>query len=273
MDLGLKDKIALVTGGGRGVGRGVCMRLASEGAKVVVNDFHERRAERVAAEIKEQGGQALPVQADITNIAAVRAMVAKTVETFGPVDILVNNAGIPTREASAPGNEESKGGGWEDFHSSDPASWARMIDLNMYGTMNCTHSVLQSMVERRYGKIVSVMSEAGRVGEAKLAAYSGAKAGMLGFSKAIARELGKHRINVNVVALGAVDAKEVDFEQLDEKARERMSALFKSYPIGRGLQRLSRASDVADTIAFLVSDRAQYITGQVLGVSGGFAMI
>jgi NAD(P)-dependent dehydrogenase (short-subunit alcohol dehydrogenase family) len=271
MDLGLKDKVVLVTGGGRGVGRGVCLRFAAEGAKVVVNDFHERRAERVAAEIKEQGGQALAVQADITNLAAVRAMVSKTVETFGPVDVLVNNAGIPTRETTA--EDKGGGGGWEDFHTSDPASWARMIDLNMYGTMNCTHAVLQSMVERRYGKIISVMSEAGRVGEAKLAAYSGAKAGMLGFSKAIARELGKHRINVNVVALGAVDAKEVDFEQLDEKARERMSAMFKNYPIGRGLQRLSRASDIANAIAFLASDNAQYITGQVLGVSGGFAMI
>ncbi|HMI93094.1 MAG TPA: SDR family NAD(P)-dependent oxidoreductase [Polyangiales bacterium] len=269
MDLGLKDRVALVTGAGRGVGRGVAMRLAAEGAKIVVNDFHERRAERVAQEIREQGGQAVPVQADVTNLAQVRAMVAKAVETFGPVDILVNNAGIPARDP----NEEVKGGGWEDFYASDPSTWSKMIDLNTYGTMNCTHSVLQSMVERKYGKIVSVMSEAGRMGEAKLAVYSGAKAGMLGFSKAIARELGKHKINVNVVALGAVDAKEVDFEQLDEKARERMSAMFKSYPIGRGLQRLSRASDVADAIAFLASDRAAYITGQVLGVSGGFAMM
>src|SRR5689334_12474343 len=140
MDLELTNRVALVTGGGRGVGRGVCLRLAEEGAKVVVNDFHERRAERVAAEIKERGGQALAVQADITNLAQVRAMVAKATEVFGPVDILVNNAGIPTRE----GNEEVKGG-WEDFHTSDPESWRRMIDLNMYGTMNCTHSVLPAM--------------------------------------------------------------------------------------------------------------------------------
>jgi NAD(P)-dependent dehydrogenase (short-subunit alcohol dehydrogenase family) len=267
MDLELKDKVALVTGGGRGVGRGICLRLAQEGAKVVVNDYHERRAERVAAEIRDSGGQALPIRADVTDLAQVRAMVARATEVFGPVDILVNNAGIPTREA----NEEVKGG-WEDFHTTDPASWAKMIDLNMYGTMNCTHAVLQSMVERRRGKIISVMSEAGRVGEAKLAAYSGAKAGMLGFSKAVAREVGKHSINVNVVALGAVDAKETPFDQLDEKSQARMTQLFKSYPIGRGLQRLSRASDVADAVAFLASDRAQYITGQVLGLSGGFAM-
>jgi 2-hydroxycyclohexanecarboxyl-CoA dehydrogenase len=267
MDLHLEDKVALVTGGGRGVGRGVCIRLSEEGAKVVVNDYHERRAERVAGEIREAGGRALAVHADITDMAQVRAMVAKTQEAFGPVDILVNNAGIPARDP----NEEVKGG-WEDFYKSDPSSWRKMIDLNMYGTMNCTHAVLPSMVERRYGKVISVMSEAGRVGEAKLAAYSGAKAGMLGFSKAIARELGKHCINVNVVALGAVDAKETPFEQLDDKAKERMNALFRSYPIGRGLQRLSHASDIANAIAFLASDRAQYITGQVLGLSGGFAM-
>jgi 2-hydroxycyclohexanecarboxyl-CoA dehydrogenase len=268
MDLHLKDKVALVTGGGRGVGRGICVRLAAEGAKLVVNDFHAQRAERVAGEIRDSGGQALAVQADITDLAQVRAMVAKAVELWGPVDILVNNAGIPTREPGA----EVKGSGWEDFHASQPESWSRIIDLNMYGTMNCTHSVLPGMIERRAGKVISVMSEAGRVGEAKLAAYSGAKAGILGFSKAIARELGKHCINVNVVALGAVDAKETDFGALDAAAQERLGKLFKSYPIGRGLQRLSRASDIADAVAFLASDRAQYITGQVLGLSGGFAM-
>lgn len=267
MDLHLKDKIALVTGGGRGVGRGICLRLAEEGAKVVVNDFHEERAERVAAEIGERGGDALPIRADITDRAQVAAMLARTVETFGPVDILVNNAGVPARE---PGADPKSG--WEEFHTSDPRSWARVIDLNIYGTMNCTHGVLPAMIERKSGKIVSVMSEAGRVGEAKLAAYSGAKAGILGFSKAIARELGKHRINVNVVALGAVDAKELNFSELDEAAQARLSQLFKAYPMGRGLSRLSRASDVANAVAFLASDRAEYITGQVLGVSGGFAM-
>jgi 2-hydroxycyclohexanecarboxyl-CoA dehydrogenase len=267
MDLELKDKVALVTGGGRGVGRGICLRLAAEGAKVVVNDFHEQRAERVVAEIRESGGQVIAARADITKLAEVQAMVAKTKEAFGPVDILVNNAGIPTREPGA----EAKGG-WEDFHTTDPSSWARVIDLNVYGTMNCTHSVLPAMVERKAGKIVSIMSEAGRVGEAKLAAYSAAKAGILGFSKAIARELGQYRINVNVVALGAVDPKETQFEQLDPAVQERFSKLFKVYPIGRGLQRLSHASDIADAVAFLASERAQYITGQVLGLSGGFAM-
>lgn len=267
MDLHLKDKVALVTGGGRGVGRGICLRLAEEGAKVVVNDYHQQRAERVVAEVKERGGQALDARADITDLAQVRAMVARTVETFGPVDVLVNNAGIPTAD---PGTQVK--GGWEDFASTDPESWRRVIDLNIYGTLNCTHSVLPAMIERRSGKIISIMSEAGRLGEAKLAAYSGAKAGILGFSKAVAREVGKHCINVNVVALGAVDAKEVTFSELPEESKARLTQLFKAYPIGRGLERLSRAGDIADAIAFLASDRASYITGQVLGVSGGFAM-
>jgi NAD(P)-dependent dehydrogenase (short-subunit alcohol dehydrogenase family) len=267
MDLQLSNKVALVTGAGRGVGRGICLRLVEEGVKVVVNDYHQQRAERVVAEIVERGGHALAARADITDLAQVRAMVAQTVETFGPVDILVNNAGVPTADPGA----QIKGG-WEDFAATDPESWRRVIDLNIYGTMNCTHSVLPAMIERRHGKIISVMSEAGRVGEAKLAAYSGAKAGILGFSKAVAREVGKHCINVNVVALGAVDAKETPYEQLDEAAKERLGKLFKNYPIGRGLNRLSRASDVADAVAFLASDRAQYVTGQVLGLSGGFAM-
>src|SRR6185436_8657985 len=116
MDLGLKDKVALVTGGGRGVGRGVCLRLADEGAKVIVNDFHERRAARVASEIEARGGRALAIQADITQIAQVRTMVARAVEVLGPVATLVNNAGIPARAE----NEEVKGSSWEEFHSSDP---------------------------------------------------------------------------------------------------------------------------------------------------------
>jgi 3-oxoacyl-[acyl-carrier protein] reductase len=267
MDLKLKGKVALVTGAGRGVGRGICLRLAEEGARIIVNDFHQDRAARVAEEVLANGGHARAVRADITDMGQVRAMVAQAVELYAPVDILVNNAGIPTRE---PG-EEAKGG-WEEFHASDPTSWRKVVDLNIYGTMNCTHAVLPGMVKNQGGKIISIMSEAGRVGEAKLAAYSGAKAGILGFSKAVAKEVGKHCINVNVIALGAVDAKELNFDKLEDASKERLTQLFKAYPIGRGLRRLSRASDVADAVAFLASDRAQYITGQVLGVSGGFAM-
>jgi 3-oxoacyl-[acyl-carrier protein] reductase len=138
--------------------------------------------------------------------------------------------------------------------------------------MLCTHAVLPAMIERRSGKIVSVMSEAGRVGEANLATYSGAKAAILGFSKAIARELGRHSINVNVVALGAIDPDETPYSERSEDRRAFLDKILKSYPIGQGLRRLSRPDDVADAICFLASDRARYVTGQCLGLSGGFAM-
>lgn len=268
MDLELSGKVALVTGAGRGVGRGICLRLAAEGARVVVNDFHERRADRVAAEIKEQGGEALAAAADITDMGQVKAMVDKATAAFAAPDILVNNAGIPAR---AEGDKQAASG-WVNFAESDPDGWRKIVDLNMYGTMNCTHAVLAGMVERRWGKVISVMSEAGRVGEARLAPYSGAKAAILGFSKAVAREVGKHCVNVNVVALGAVDPKGTEYDDLDDAGRARLDKLFRAYPIGRGLKRLSRPDDIADAIAFLASDRAQYITGQVLGLSGGFAM-
>jgi len=268
MDLHLKDKVVLITGAGRGVGRAIALRFSEEGTKVVVNDFHEHRAQRVAQEIVDAGGVALGIQADITDIQQVYAMVEKANKELGPIDILVNNAGIPT---SNPGEET--GGGWDKFHDSKPEHWRKVVDLNIYGTMNCTYAVLKSMVERNSGKIVSVMSEAGRIGEARLAPYSGAKAGILGFSKAIARELGKHSINVNVVSLGAIDARSVSYHDLPDEQKQRMDKLFKAYPIGRGLKRLSSPDDVANAIVFLASDRAAYITGQCLGLSGGFAMV
>jgi NAD(P)-dependent dehydrogenase (short-subunit alcohol dehydrogenase family) len=283
MDLELTEKVALVTGGGRNVGRAVCLRLAREGARVVVNDFYADRAEAVAREITEKGGRAIGVAADITQEDQVRAMVERAARELGPVDILVNNAGIPaTGSGTANSPEPTKGepaksgvgrrAHWVDFHESSPDLWKRTIELNVYGTMFCTHAVLPGMVERRSGKIVSVMSEAGRVGEAKLAAYSGAKASILGFTKAVAREVGKYAVNVNVVALGAVDPDETPYAERPEERRVFLDKILRAYPIGQGLGRLSRPDDIADAVAFLASDRARYITGQCLGLSGGFAM-
>ena len=274
MDLGLSGKVALVTGAGRNVGREVALRLAQEGAFLVVNDIHAERAEAVAKEIRDAGGKALGIASDITQEAQVRSMVEQAVSELGPVDILVNNAGIPGAPSTSDAQQAaaSKRAAWVDFHESSPDHWRKVVDLNVYGTMLVTHAVLKSMVERRGGKIVSVMSEAGRIGEAKLAAYSGVKASILGFSKAIAREVGRYRINVNVVALGAVDPDETPYAERSEEKRAFLDKLLRSYPIGQGLKRLSRPADIADAIAFLASDRARYITGQVLGLSGGFAM-
>ena len=274
MDLGLSGKVALVTGGGRNVGRAVALRLAQEGAPVVVNDINAERAERVAQEIRDAGGKALAIAVDITQEDQVRKMVEQAARELGPVDILVNNAGIPGAPANSDEKQAaaSKRSAWVEFHESSPDHWRKTVDLNVYGTMLVTHAVLKSMVERQSGKVVSVMSEAGRIGEARLAAYSGAKASILGFSKAIAREVGRYGINVNVVALGAVDPDPTPYAERAEEKRAFLDKLLKGYPIGQGLKRLSRPDDIADAIAFLASDRARYITGQVLGVSGGFAM-
>jgi 2-hydroxycyclohexanecarboxyl-CoA dehydrogenase len=275
MDLGLSGKVAIVTGSGRNVGRAVARRLAEEGAAVVVNDLFLDRAESVAKEIRDAGGKALANGADITQEDQVRAMVEQANRELGQVDILVNNAGIPAAPPAADPKSAAaaRKAAWVDFHETSPDHWRKTVDLNVYGTMFCTHAVLQTMVPRRSGRIVSVMSEAGRVGEAKLAAYSGAKASILGFSKAIARELGRHNIGVNVVALGAVDPNETPYADRPEEQRAFMDKLLKSYPAGQGMKRLSRPDDIADAIAFLASDRASYITGQCLGVSGGFSMI
>jgi 2-hydroxycyclohexanecarboxyl-CoA dehydrogenase len=271
MDLGLSKKVALVTGAGRNVGRIVAHRLAAEGAEVVVNDFFAERAEAVAKEINEHGGRAIGIQADITKEDQVRAMVVRAAEELGPVDILVNNAGVPASTPSrTPGQPRSAN--WVNFHESSPDLWRKIVDLNVFGTMLCTHAVLPAMIARGSGKIVSVMSEAGRVGEAKLAAYSGAKASIFGFSKAVAREVGRYSINVNCVVLGAIDPDETSYSERTEERRAFLDKILKNYPIGQGLRRLSRPDDAADAICFLASDRARYITGQALGLSGGFAM-
>jgi 2-hydroxycyclohexanecarboxyl-CoA dehydrogenase len=275
VELELAGKVAMVTGGGRNVGRAVCLRLAREGARVVVNDFYEDRANAVAKEIRDSGGAAIGLRADITQHNQVRKMVEIAASDLGPVDILVNNAGIPASGGgSGEPNRSAEGrrSAWVAFHESSPDQWRKTVELNVYGTMFCTHAVLPSMVERRSGKVISVMSEAGRVGEAKLAAYSGAKASILGFSKAVAREVGRYAINVNVVALGAVDADPTPYPERSDERRAFLDTILKAYPIGQGLRRLSSPDDVADAVLFLSSDRARYVTGQCLGLSGGFAM-
>jgi 2-hydroxycyclohexanecarboxyl-CoA dehydrogenase len=266
MKLGLEGKKALVTGGGQGVGRRICIELAQEGATVLVNDLFLERARAVVDEILATGGKAHCATADIIDFDSVERIVAQ----LGPVDILVNNAGItPERRA--------KGGMAPTFLEMPMPDWKKVIDLNVHGTMNCCKAVLPGMQQLGGGKIISIMSEAGRVGEARLAVYSGAKAAILGFSKAIAREHGRDRINVNVVALGAVSHEGIKTGPLRPEATpendERLGKMINSYPIGRGLGRLSHPEDISGLVAFLASDRAAYITGQSIGVSGGYAMI
>ena len=271
MQLGLNGQVALVTGGGQGVGRQICIELAAEGAQVAVNDLFAERAEAVAGEIAATGGRAWAAAADITKQDEVESMVGRAASHFGtPVTVLVNNAGIiPERR--------EKGGRTPPFLDMPVADWAKIVNLNVYGTMHCCRAVLPGMVERRGGRIVNIITEAGRIGEANMAVYSGAKAAIAGFAKALAREHGRHAITVNSVALGAVSHEGIKDGPLNVNAtvenNELLGKMLGAYPISKGVGRLSRPTDVSGLVAFLASDRALFITGQTIGASGGFTMI
>lgn len=270
MQLELEGRVAVVTGGGQGVGRGICQTLAREGAWVAVNDLFPERAAAVAEAITRNGGKAIATPADITDQAQVDAMFDKVRAELGPVSVLVNNAGIiPERR--------EKGGRTPRFLDQPVVDWAKIVNLNVYGTLMCCRAALPSMVEQRWGRIVNIISEAGRIGEANMAVYSGAKGAIAAFGKALAREHGPEGITVNSVALGAVSHEGIKDGPLHVDAtpenNELLQRLLKLYPIGKGVGRLARPDDVSATVAFLASDRALFITGQTLGVSGGFAMI
>jgi 2-hydroxycyclohexanecarboxyl-CoA dehydrogenase len=270
VDLGLQDKVALVTGGGLGIGRRIALTLGEEGATVIVNDLFEDRAKSVAGEIEDAGGRASYFAADVIDHDAVNEMVAQIIKQYGRIDILVNNAGVPPPE---PG--ESLGG---LFAESDHTDWPRRMDVITYGVMNACRAVTPHMIERgEGGKIVSLVSDAGVVGEPFAAPYSFAKAGVIGFSKTLAKELGRHKINVNCVSPGATMVEE---GQPDRRGRpidlEKQTAFYekylKAYPMSQGHKRAGWPSDVADPVVFLCSDRAVWITGAVVRASGGFSI-
>lgn len=270
MDLQISGRVAFITGAGQGVGRRIALTLAEEGVKVAVNDYFAERAEAVVAEIRAAGGQAFAAPADITDKASIDAAIDAAVAALGPIDILVNNAGVTVER-------RAKGGMAPTFLETQPDDWEKILDLNIWGMLHCCHKVLPGMKARHWGRIVNIMSEAGRAGEARLAVYSGAKAAMLGFAKAIAQEHGRDCINVNTVALGAVSHEGIQAGPLAPDAtpenNERLAKMLGAYPVARGLQRLCTPEDVAPIVCLLASDRAQYITGQSIGCSGGFVMI
>lgn len=270
MNLDMNGRVAVVTGGGQGVGRGICLELAKEGALVAVNDLFEERAMAVADEIRQRGGTALAVAADITSQDQVEAMFARIQAELGAPTILVNNAGIiPERR--------EKGGKTPRFLDMPIGDWAKIVNLNVHGTMLCCRAALPAMVQSRWGRIVNIISEAGRVGEANMAVYSGAKGAIAAFGKALAREHGRDGVTVNAVALGAVSHEGIKDGPLHVDAtpenNELLAKLLSMYPIGKGAGRLARPDDVSAIVAFLASSRALFITGQTVGASGGFAMI
>jgi 2-hydroxycyclohexanecarboxyl-CoA dehydrogenase len=246
-------EIALVTGGGRGIGRAIALRLARGGAAVGVVDLDGASAETVAAEVRAAGGRAAAAAADVSDGAAVRAAVAAVEGALGPVDVLVNDAG------------------WDAFAlfvESEPAVWERLIAVNYVGMLNATRAVLDGMIARGRGRIVSISSDAARVGSTGESVYAGCKAAIIGFSKSLAREVARHGITVNVVCPGPTDTQLLADVLGGERGAKILAGMQRTIPLGR----LGRPEDVAGAVAYLVSDEAAYVTGQVLSVSGGLTM-
>ena len=245
----LTGRNALVTGGSRGIGRAVCLELARRGANVAVNYAgNARAAEETAAACRELGVQAFAVQADVSDSAAAGAMVKAVIERFGRLDILVNNAGI-TRDKLALQMKN------EDLDA--------VLDTNLKGAFYCMRAAYRPMIKQRYGRIVNLSSVVGLRGNPGQANYAASKAGLIGMSKSIAKELASRNITVNLVAPGFIDTDMTAV--LPEAARE---ALLKSIPMAR----LGQPEDVARAVAFFAAEDASYITGQVLCVDGGMAV-
>jgi 2-hydroxycyclohexanecarboxyl-CoA dehydrogenase len=251
----LKDRVAIVTGGARGIGKGITRALAAQGARVAIADLILKEAEKNVSEIEREGGVSTAIQTDITDLEQVKAMVARVKELYGPVDILVNNAGWDRIEL---------------FMKTTPDLWDRIIAINYRGVLNCIYSVVDDMMSRNSGKIISISSDAGRVGSMGEAVYAGAKGAIIAFSKSLARELARYKINVNVICPGPTPTPLVE-EMMEEGefARKVLSSIDKIVP----LKRMGAPEDVAHAVVFLASDEASFITGQVLSVSGGLSMV
>ena len=245
----LTDKTAVVTGGSRGIGRAIAVALAAEGAKVaVIYAGNAAAAEETLSLIKEQGGEAVAMQCDVADDAAVSDMINAVKEQFGSVDILVNNAGI-TRDGLLMRMKEG--------------DWQTVLDTNLTGVFHCTKAVTKLMMKQRSGAIINITSVVGQTGNAGQANYAAAKAGMIGFTKSVAKELASRGIRVNAVAPGCIDTDMTAV--LSDAVKEDM---LKSIPLGR----VAQPEEVAKAVVFLSSDNASYITGQVLNVDGGMVM-
>jgi len=242
-------RVAIVTGGSRGIGRAIAQKLAAEGCRVVVNyQSNSQAAASVVRAIDDAGGEALAVQADISQAEGAKALIAAAVEAYGTVDILVNNAGIARDALLMRMSEED---------------WDAVLDTNLKGAFHCIKAVQRIMLRRRSGRIIQISSISGIRGNAGQANYAAAKAGLIGLTKSVARELASRNITVNAIAPGFVDT-----EMTRALSPELVQQATAQIPLGR----LGSPEDIAAAVAFLASPEASYITGQVLGVDGGLGM-
>lgn len=248
-DKHLDGLICIVTGAAQGIGKGIAQRLVEDGATVVVADLNGEAASATAAEL---GNESIGVTVDITDRAAVDAMVEEAVAKFGRIDVLVNNAG------------------WDKigpFLEIEPEVWDRIININLYGSLHCSQAVARKMVDQGKGTIINIGSDAARVGSSGEAVYSACKGGLVSFTKTLARELARYGVTANAVCPGPSDTPL--FAQISEENPKLRAALEKSIP----LRRLAQPEDLANAVSFFASPGSSYVTGQTLSVSGGLTMI
>lgn len=262
MDLSLAGKTVLVTGGASNIGRGMVLAFAKEDANVVIIDIDEKQGEKVAAEANALGGSGriVMIKTDITKSSEVKATVSEVLKQFKRIDVLVN------------------GVGWDEvrlFIDTEPGFWNKVIELNYISMLNCCHAVLPMMIERKSGCIVTISSDAAKIGEYMESVYSGCKAATIALSKTIAKEVGRFGIRANVVCPTITIPESPNFIskasmwQTASWTEEQKEKIKKNYP----LRRLGKIEDIADAVLFLSSDRASYVTGQTLSVDGGYTMI
>lgn len=244
-------KTVIVTGGGQGIGEGICENFAKFGADVVIFDVNMDTAEAVANKLKEKGVKSIAVKTDVTDQENVNQSVQSVIKEFGTVDVLVNNAGYVMPEQS-----------WFKDETAD--YWDKVIDVCFKGTIYCSKAVLDTMIEKKSGKICSIASDAARVGQRGQAVYSGAKGAVIAFSKALAQEVAFYKINVNCVCPGATRT-----PGMDSMPKEMQEKIAKSYLF----RRVAEPLDIANAVCFLCAEYSEYMTGQTLSVSSGYTMI
>jgi len=252
----LGGKVAIVTGAGRGLGRAAALALAKAGAQVGVNALHADTAESTSNEIKALGGRAVALNADVTKSDEVNQVIKKTMQEFKRIDILVNCAGASAREEASL------------FKDSREDVWTRVIDLNLKSVLICTRAVINYMIEQKAGKIINISSTSGKIGDWGLVDYSAAKAGVIGFTRALALEVAPYGINVNAICPGQMESgARAHAEVLNPFFNEVVKRIYGSIPMGRR----GKPEEVAEVVVFLASDESSYITGQSLCIDGGLS--